>query len=414
MPVTTGSAVGVFLELISPYCSNEYCNLMKTSLFTLLLVGLTPVLIAQHCLTGRYGEQAIFSADDITVTQNVPFAEVVQTFTGAEQTLMLDVWAPSAQVDSETERPLVLLIHGGSFLAGNRAEMNGYCEAFARRGYVAATMSYRLGWDCDPNAGVFICGVCGPQQNKLRTAVYNAVQDAHAAARFLFANAADYGIDQESFFIGGVSAGSITALGAAFLDQDEANAFAPDAQSLSGDLFTSGNALPQSHTFKGVMNQCGAVPAVSVLNENIPVISFHDDGDCVVPYGNGRVLNCLGCNAFPIVAGSQSLHNALASNGVCSELNTQQLSLLHCSWPTQNAVARSACFFKRTLCGVCTSVANTSNTLTSPCMELGLPCADLPGEEPTPEECVGDLNGDGVINVADLQIMLSVFGTLCQ
>lgn len=387
---------------------------MKTSLFTIVFTLVTYGLLAQHCLTGRYGEQPIFSADDITVTSNVPFAEVTNTFSGAPQTLEMDIWAPSSQLDSEAERPLVLLIHGGSFLAGNRAEMNGYCEAFARRGYVAATISYRLGWDCDPNAGLLLCAICGPQQNKLRTAVYNAVQDAHAAARFLYANADDYGIDQESFFIGGVSAGSITALGAAFLDQEEANAFAPQAQALSGDLFTSGNALPQNHAFSGVMNQCGAVPAVSVLNDNIPVISFHDDGDCVVPYGNGRVLNCLGCNSFPIVSGSLSLHNALAANGVCSELNTQQLSLLHCSWPTQNAVARSACFFKRTMCGVCTSVTNTSNTLTSPCMELGLPCADMPGEEPAPEVCVGDLNNDGVINVADLQIMLSVFGTLCE
>lgn len=371
--------------------------------------------MSQHCLTGRYGEQPIFEAGDIEVTTDVPFAEVVNTFSGADQTLMLDVWAPAASIDSETERPLVLLLHGGSFLAGNRTEMNGYCEAFARRGYVAATMTYRLGWDCDPNAGLLLCAICGPQENKLRTAVYNAVQDAHAAARFLYANAEDYGIDREAFFIGGVSAGSITALSTAYLDQDEANAFAPQAQALSGDLFTSGNTLPQSHEFKGVMNQCGAVPGVGVLNEAIPVISFHDDGDCLVPYNNGRVLNCLGCNAFPIVAGSQSLHNALSSNGVCSELNTQQVSLLHCSWPVQNAVARSACFFKRTLCGVCTNVANVSNTLTSPCMELGLPCADINGnDDPTPEECVGDLNHDGVINVADLQIMLSVFGTLCE
>lgn len=377
-------------------------------LFFLFVGGLG--LHAQSCVSGRYGEQTIFEASEITVTQNVHYATVTQSFTGAVQQLNLDVWAPSADADALTERPLVILIHGGSFLAGNRSEMNAYCEGFARRGYVAATLTYRLGWDCDPNAGAFICGICGPQQNKLRTAVYNAVQDAHAAARFLYAEAETYGVDRDSFFIGGVSAGSITALGAAFLSQDEANGFAPSAFALSGGLFDSGNDLPHLHSFSAVMNNCGAVPAVSVLTEDIPVISFHDDGDCVVPYANGRVIGCLGCTAFPLVAGSQSLHNGLAANGTCSELNTRQISLLHCSWPTGNAIARTACFFKRTLCGVCTSSTNNSITLTSPCMALGSPCAEAPNEP----ACSADLNFDGVVNTSDLSLFLGAFGTFCQ
>ncbi len=384
---------------------------MKSFILLLFTCCASGILLGQHCTSDRYGEQAIFDEEDITVHSNVTYANVTHAFTGNQVELQLDVWAPSADVDDVSERPLVLIIHGGSFLAGNRAEMNNYCLGYARRGYVAATITYRLGWDCDPNAGIFICGICGPQQNKLRTAVYNAVQDAHAAARFLYAEAATYGIDPNAFFIGGTSAGSITALGAAFLDQSEADSFAPSAFALSGGLFESGNDLPQEHQFLGVINNCGAVPAASVLNDNIPVISFHDDGDCVVPYGNGRVLNCLNCNSFPVVAGSQVIHNSLASNGVCTELNTQQVSLAHCSWPATNVIARASCFMKRTLCGVCTSSTNNSNTLTSPCMALGSPCANNP--DPEEPSCVGDLNDDGLVNSVDLTIFLSVFGSAC-
>jgi poly(3-hydroxybutyrate) depolymerase len=368
---------------------------------------------SQHCISGRYGELPIFDQSELLIDANVPYAEVTHTFTGQMLTLQLDVWRPDPLVDPVTSRPLVLLIHGGSFLAGNRNEMNSYCEGFARRGYVAATITYRLGWDCDPNAGIFLCGVCGPQQNKLRTAVYNAIQDAHAAARFLYANAEMYGIDPEHFFIGGVSAGSITALGAAMLSQAEANGFAPSAEALSGGLFESGNALPQAHHFKAVLNNCGAVPAVSVLNPEVSVISFHDDGDCVVPYGNGRVLGCLGCNSFPVVAGSQSIHNELVAAGGCSELNTQQISLLHCSWPTGNAIARASCFFKRTLCGVCTGVSNNSSSTSSPCMALGIPC-DTTVDDPSQGGCEADLNNDGVVNTADLSAFLSAFGSFCD
>jgi predicted esterase len=362
---------------------------------------------AQHCIADRYGEQVIFSAEEIEVVSNIPFAEVENTFTGVAQTLNLDVWMPSQDVDPLTNRPVIFLIHGGSFLAGNRAEMNGLCLGFAQRGYVAVTLSYRLGWGCDPNAGIFLCATCGPLQGQLRTAVYNAIQDAHAAVRFIVSDAASYGIDPNAVFIGGTSAGAITALGTAYLDQAEANTFAPAAESLSGSLFTSGNEIIFTPTFRGVINNCGALPSVDVMNEELPVISFHDDGDCVVPYGSGRVLNCLGCASFPLVVGSQVIHNTLAAQGVCTELNTQQLSLLHCSWPSGNIVNRASCFLKRTLCDVCTSSTNNANNLSSPCMNLGT-------DQGSVESCTGDLNGDQLINIADLIVMLSVFGTSCN
>jgi poly(3-hydroxybutyrate) depolymerase len=380
---------------------------MRLFISSLILLVLNAAAIAQHCVSGRYGEQVIFAAEEIEVIPNISFAEVENTFTGATQTLNLDVWMPSAEVDPLTSRPVIFLVHGGSFLAGNRAEMNGMCLGFAQRGYVAVTLSYRLGWGCDPNAGIFLCAACGPLQGQLRTAVYNAVQDAHAAVRFILSDAASYGIDPNAVFIGGTSAGAITALGTAFLDQAEANAFAPVAETLSGPLFTSGNDIVYTPTFRGVINNCGALPSVAVINDALPVISFHDDGDCVVPYGSGRVLNCLGCAAFPLVVGSQIIHNTLAAQGVCTELNTQQLSLLHCSWPSGNIVNRASCFLKRTLCDVCTSSTNNANNLSSPCMNLG-------NDQDSVESCTGDLNGDQTINVADLIIMLSVFGTTCN
>lgn len=380
---------------------------MRIFISCFILVVFTEVLSAQHCVSGRYGEQVVFTAEQIEVLANVPFAEVENTFTGASQTLSLDVWMPSSDVDPLTSRPVVFLIHGGSFLGGNRAEMNGMCLGFAQRGYVAVTLSYRLGWGCDSNAGFFFCAVCGPLEDQLRTAVYNAVQDAHAAVRFIVSDAASYGIDPNAVFIGGTSAGAITALGTAFLDQAEANTFAPSAEALSGPMFTSGNDIVYTPTFRGVINNCGALPSVAVINEALPVISFHDDGDCVVPYGSGRVLNCLGCPAFPLVVGSQVIHNTLAAQGVCTELNTQQLSLLHCTWPSGNIVNRASCFLKRTLCDVCTSSTNNANNLASPCMNLG-------NDQDSVELCTGDLNGDQTINVADLIIMLSVFGTTCN
>src|SRR4029078_3560105 len=79
-------------------------------------------------------------------------------------------------------------------------------ETFAKRGYVAVSMNYRLlaPDSCTGGAGISMeCYVAGVA----------AVHDAQAAVRWLRANAAEYGIDPERIAIGGESAGGITATG---------------------------------------------------------------------------------------------------------------------------------------------------------------------------------------------------------
>ncbi|MFM7031010.1 MAG: alpha/beta hydrolase, partial [Bacteroidota bacterium] len=67
------------------------------------------------------------------------------TNTGASQSLAMDLYVP---VESNTApRPVMVFFHGGSFVGGTRndAVMTRLCQEFARRGYVTATASYRLG-----------------------------------------------------------------------------------------------------------------------------------------------------------------------------------------------------------------------------------------------------------------------------
>jgi pimeloyl-ACP methyl ester carboxylesterase len=362
---------------------------------------------SEQCLVDRYADVALFDSSEVVVYENIMYGNATNLFNNVDTDLYVDVWCPDPSIDELEARPLVVLIHGGSFQGGSRDDMNFYCMELARRGFVAATVSYRLGWGCDPNAGVLTCLACGPLANNLPTAAYNAVQDAHAAVRYLVVNAAQYGIDQNWVFTGGVSAGAITALGLAFTSQQDANTYLPVPVAAAGNIAESGNELVADFSIKGVMNNCGAVFNTAMISagEDIPVISFHDDGDCVVPYGNGRVLSCLGCTAFPFVSGSSIINNHLNSLGICSELNTRQLSLLHCGWPTMNAIKRTSCFFKRIMCGVCTSSGNSDINVSSPCSVLGIE------EQVT---CASDLNGDGLVNSGDLLILLSEYGTSCQ
>jgi acetyl esterase/lipase len=82
--------------------------------------------------------------------------------------------------------PAVLCIHGGGFRAGKRESYDGLCIRLAERGYVAATITYRLA-----------------PEHKFPAAVH----DTKAAVRWLRANAATYKIDPNKIGVTGGSAG---------------------------------------------------------------------------------------------------------------------------------------------------------------------------------------------------------------
>lgn len=82
--------------------------------------------------------------------------------------------------------PAVLFIHGGGFRRGTRQSYLAQAAKLAERGYVTATMSYRL----------------APRHQ-----FPAALEDSKAAVRFLRANAVKYGIDPERIGAWGGSAG---------------------------------------------------------------------------------------------------------------------------------------------------------------------------------------------------------------
>jgi pectinesterase len=118
----------------------------------------------------------------------------------------MDIYRPKG---AWGELPAVVCIHGGGWAKGNRANHQNVAQALAARGYVAATISYRLSSESPFPA---------------------AIHDCKAAVRFLRANAKSFGIDTENIGAIGLSAGGhLTALlatsgGAKELEGDGGNA----------------------------------------------------------------------------------------------------------------------------------------------------------------------------------------------
>lgn len=71
---------------------------------------------------------------------DLPSRTVVYAMVGSVN-LEMDLWMPSA---TGGPRPCVLCIHGGGWANGRRQQFAWHAGQLARRGYVAATISYRL------------------------------------------------------------------------------------------------------------------------------------------------------------------------------------------------------------------------------------------------------------------------------
>ena len=226
--------------------------------------------------------------------------------------LYLDLYTPD---DSVQKHPLLVLLHGGAFFFGDKGNRNMrvWCENFAKCGYVVASVNYRLGFSISKSS-IQQCG-------------YQAIQDAHAALRYLVANAEKFRIDPDYIFLAGTSAGSITALGTAFMNNENCPPFVTKNKLTKkcGSLHTSGNELRDKVKIKALANMWGAVYDLNELDgSRIPVVSFHGTDDKVVPFDQGfpfsGVKGKVGERMFDEMYGSKAIHHHLDSLHVRNKL----------------------------------------------------------------------------------------------
>lgn len=229
------------------------------------------------CGSGRYAADT-FTA--ITTTSDIAYG-AARNLSGNTQTLTLDFYAPDG--DTETARPLIIWAHGGSFFAGSKTEGDvvALSQRFAKKGFVCASINYRLGFTPFDSSGIV-------------PALLRAVQDMKAAVRFFYKDkltANQYKIDTNNIFIGGSSAGAITALHAAYLDKScEINSYIPQAAlEAAGGIEGYSGSQCYSSKVKGVINLCGALGKYGWIEAgDVPFCSMHGTTDGTVLYGRGK------------------------------------------------------------------------------------------------------------------------------
>ena len=99
----------------------------------------------------------------------------------------LDVYVPESAQAAGARLPVIIWIHGGGWIGGNKDELAGYMKLLAARGFVAVAINYSLA----------------------PAARYpTPVRQTMVALRFVADNAARFSIDPSRVFLGGDSAGA--------------------------------------------------------------------------------------------------------------------------------------------------------------------------------------------------------------
>jgi dienelactone hydrolase len=174
--------------------------------------------------------------------------------------LKLDLYQPTG--DTVRPRPVIIWVHGGGFSAGDKSDGTDWATAFARRGYVAVSLGYRL-------LATGPCGGTGPVPDYCYTAAYAAQHDAQAAIRWLRTNAGFLGVDPSRIAMAGESAGAVTSLLVGWRKDDPG---------------TSGNPGPPSD-IRAAVSVAGGLPRNDfITDDDSPALFFHGTADPTVPF----------------------------------------------------------------------------------------------------------------------------------
>ena len=311
---------------------------------------------------------------EISVTPNINYGNNIGIITQAPalEALIMDVY--QLEGDTTSNKPVVIMLHTGSFLP---AIVNGQatgdktdnaivemCERFAKKGYLAIALNYRLGWNPVSESE-------DVRRSTLIQAAYRSLQDVKTAVRFLRKSVAEeenpYGIGDE-FAVGGYGTGGYISLSVATLNDYNSELLMPKfidsseetiaefgqpvpyiMQSMWGNFEATDNGwhptidtnndgvfmdvplcvpnhIGYSSKINMAFNAGGALPDISWLDAGeIPIASMQCVTDPDAPYAEGNVIVPT-TGEFVITAhGAQWIQekaDSLGNNDIFNELST--------------------------------------------------------------------------------------------
>ncbi len=251
----------------------------------------------------RYAEPVF---DEVNVVTGIPYSSAIREGQTSPTTLYFDFYEPEG--DALDARPLVITVFGGSFVAGSRdrVDMQEYCTRFAKHGYAAASIDYRLVPALQISRKTLIRGA------------FRAAQDVSSAIRFFKAHSEEYRIDTSRIYLLGNSAGSIAILCELFMNEDERPAETFEEPAI-GPLHSEGfeEYADFSPSVAAAIPQWGGVMDLDVIDveEYAPICMLHGTNDNIVPYDSGYCFTEL-LPLTPYMYGSHAIAGQLDEIGI--------------------------------------------------------------------------------------------------
>jgi len=243
--------------------------------------------------------------------------DAVDTCDNRISNLVYDVYYPSNFNNYSTcPLPAVILFHAGGFMECSNYRSGGIttiCAELAKRGYVAFSVEYRTGRIKDP-----IATNTSVQQ---QLAAYRACQDARGAIRSIIKRQDNettgdiwndpYRINKDYIFVGGMSAGGVAAMNAAWYSNSMvydvfqggtgSAAIQQALTSINADFYYGESTITYQSNIKGTVSLWSAVNIpvyydtheYDFFNSSLlkPHIAFHGKKDDVFPYDDGSAQN---------------------------------------------------------------------------------------------------------------------------
>lgn len=190
-----------------------------------------------------------------------------------ERDLQLHIFEP-ANHKATDKRPVFLAIHGGGWTGGNAKQFYPFAAHFAEQGMLGMSLEYRLR---SPATG---------------TTVFDCVEDAKSAVRWIRENAERLGVDANRIVGMGGSAGGHLAISTALFNTSDEERQGSATSSIPNAIVAMYPVIDTSASGYGqakIGERWRELSPVHNVREGLPpMLVFHGTGDSVTPFSGAN------------------------------------------------------------------------------------------------------------------------------
>src|ERR1700759_3926983 len=102
------------------------------------------------------------TTNNVTVIDNIKYGSNTD-WQGNTENMLMDIYLPPGASDAQ-KLPLIVYVHGGGFVDGDKSDKRTLMIDFANSGFVSVSINYRLGWTQGTN--------CNGDTTEAKEAIY--------------------------------------------------------------------------------------------------------------------------------------------------------------------------------------------------------------------------------------------------